>query len=168
MVGVDEVPVDTPCPEGVVGGDRLGIELHGERSAVPRLANPAHHRVDAVVDVAAACRVLAGRDVVAPRHPDDVGQVTKALRHLAAVLVALLDRLGDEGMSDGPTVDRVEHDRDAVLGGHPQVRRHPLPVRLLPLEDVAVHEGEQPIERGAVIAGRAVGCSLRSTRRWPR
>ena len=94
-----------------------GSQLHGERSAVACLADPAHHRVDAVVDVAAACRVLAGRVVVTPRHPDDVAQVTKALRHLAAVLVALLDRPGDEGMSDGPTVDRVEHDRDAVLGG---------------------------------------------------
>ena len=42
-------------------------------------------------------------------------------------------------------------------GGHPQVGGHPLPVRLLPLQDVAVHEGEQTIERRAVIAGRAVG-----------
>jgi hypothetical protein len=119
VVGVDEVPVDPLGPVRVVGGDRFpGPQLHGERSGVPRLADPAQHRVDAVVHVAAPRQVVGGRDVVAPGHPDDVGQVAEALGHLGAVPLALLDRCRHEGMTDRPTVDRVQHDRDAVLGGH--------------------------------------------------
>ena len=73
------------------------------------------------------------------------------------VRLALLDRTRIEGLPDGPAVDRVEEDGDAVLGGQLQVPGDPVPVGRRPVRHIPVHERAESVEGGAVVGRSAVG-----------
>ena len=142
LVGVDEVPGHPLRPVWVVGGDRLRVaQLDGERPVVTGGCGcPASWRR---CSGRRRCPAPGRRRRGSSRRPTSRRCWADPGTCLATIVPYVwhcsIDR-GSKDLPDGPAVDRVEEDRDAVRGGQPQVASDPLPVRRRPGRDVPVHE----------------------------